>query len=297
MAIRNPLPLLCAAGISALLAACAPPLAAAPSATAAAPAPVPAAAGMPARAGKVRVQWLGQSTTKITTADGKVIVIDPWVTSNPKTPDAYKKLEALGKVDLVLVTHGHFDHFADAPALAKLNNAPLYGPAGLIQSVTTLGIMPAAQAIGFNKSGTVTPLGAGIAISAVHAEHSSELAYKNPDNGKNEVHVGGEPIGYIIDLGGMRIYHTGDTGVFGDMKWIADYYKPDLVLMPIGGHYVMGPKDAAYATRELLHPKYVIPIHYGTTPLLKGTPEEYVAALGSSSTAVIRMQPGEMVEF
>src|SRR4051794_2304773 len=85
--------------------------------------------------GKTEIQWLGQATTRITTPGGKVIVIDPWITSNPKTPAQYKTLESLGKVDLVLVTHGHFDHFADAPALAKLNQAPVYGPAGLMQSV------------------------------------------------------------------------------------------------------------------------------------------------------------------
>src|SRR3954469_12689399 len=92
--------------------------------------------------GKVQVQWLGQSAFKVTTPGGKVIVIDPWLTTNPKTPDEYKKLEALGKVDLILVTHAHFDHFSDAPALAKLNNAPVYGPGGLSSSMTALGILP-----------------------------------------------------------------------------------------------------------------------------------------------------------
>ena len=98
-----------------------------------------AGAQTPASAAKVKVQWLGQAAFKITTVGGKVIVIDPWLISNPKTPEAYKKLEALGKVDLVLVTHAHFDHFVDAPALAKLNNAPFWGPAGLAQSIGALG--------------------------------------------------------------------------------------------------------------------------------------------------------------
>jgi L-ascorbate metabolism protein UlaG (beta-lactamase superfamily) len=247
---------------------------------------------------KTEVQWLGQSTFKITTPGGKVIVIDPYLTANPKTPDAYKKLDALGKVDLILVTHGHNDHFLDAPALAKLNNAPVYGPAGLMQSVVALEILPANLAVRFGKSGTVTPLGPEIKITAVHAEHSSELGFKNPASGKDEVHVGGEPVGYIIELeNGFKIYHAGDTGLFGDMKLIGDYYKPDLALIPIGGYFVMSPKDAAYATREWLHPRYVIPMHYGTTPQLKGTPAEYVSALGSSRTKVMALNPGDKTAF
>jgi len=247
---------------------------------------------------KTDVQWLGQSTFKITTPGGKVIVIDPYLTANPKTPDAYKKLEALGKVDLILVTHGHNDHFADAPALARLNNAPVYGPAGLMQSVVALEILPANLAMRFGKSGTVTPLGPEIRITAVHAEHSSELGWKNPASGKEEVHVGGEPVGYIIELeNGFKIYHAGDTGLFGDMKLIGDYYKPDVALLPIGGYFVMSPKDAAYATREWLHPRYVIPMHYGTTPQLKGTPAEYTAALGSRRTRVVALNPGDKTAF
>lgn len=247
---------------------------------------------------KTQVQWLGQAATKITTPGGKVIVIDPWLTSNPKTPEAYKRLEALGKVDLILVTHGHFDHMADAPALAKLNNAPIYGPAGLMQSFAALGMVPASQAVRFGKGGTVTPLGEHIKITQVHAEHSSELAWKNPATGKEEVHVGGEPAGFIIELeNGFKIYHMGDTGLFGDMSLIANYYKPDLVLMPIGGWFVMSPKDAAVATREMIKPKYVIPIHYGTIPQLKGTPAEYISALGHTSTKVYVLEPGQAVEF
>jgi L-ascorbate metabolism protein UlaG (beta-lactamase superfamily) len=225
--------------------------------------------------GKTEIQWLGQATTRITTPGGKVIVIDPWVTSNPKTPEQFKSLEAMGKVDLILVTHGHFDHFADAPALSKLTNAPVYGPAGLMQSVAALGILPASQAVRFGKGGTVTPIGADIKITQVRAEHSSELAHKNAATGKDEVHAGGEPAGFIIELeNGFKIYHMGDTGLFGDMAFIGSYYKPDVVMIPIGGHFVMSPKDAAYATKEMIKPRFAIPIHYGTTPQLKGTTAE-----------------------
>ncbi len=249
--------------------------------------------------GKVQVLWLGQAAFRITSVNGKVIVIDPWLVTNPKTPEAFKKLEALGKVDLVLVSHGHFDHVADAPALAKLNNAPLWAPAGLAQSMGVLGMLPAAQANRMNKSGTVTPLGAGIKVTLVHAEHSSELLWKNPATEKDELHVGGEPGGFIIELeNGFKIWHMGDTGVFGDMKLIAEMYKPDLVLMPIGGgQFVMNPADAAMVTREFIKPKMVIPMHYLTNPGLPGTPAEFIKALGTSATKVLVMQPGDALEF
>jgi len=252
----------------------------------------------PPQSGKVLVQWLGQSATKITSVTGKVIVVDPFLINNPKTPPEYKKLEALGKVDLILVTHGHGDHFADAPALAKLNNAPMWGPAGMNQSVVTLGILPVELAPRFGKSGTITPLGPNIKITATHAEHSSELVWKNPATGKDETHVGGEPVGFIIELeNGFKIYHMGDTGIFGDMKMIGEYYKPDLIMIPIGGHFVLSPNDAAFVTKEYLRPKFAIPFHYATIPQLKGTPEEYMQALGSSSTKVFPIKPGEKLEF
>jgi L-ascorbate metabolism protein UlaG (beta-lactamase superfamily) len=270
-----------------------------PSASSAAPPVAVSAANQAAgSAGKVTVQWLGQSATKITTPGGKVIVIDPWLTSNPKTPAGYKRLEALGKVDLILVTHAHFDHFADAPALAQLNNAPMYGPAGLNQSLVTLGVLPAALSPRFGKGGTIMPLGPNIKITATRAEHSSELNWRNPTTGKDETHVGGEPVGFIIELeNGFKIYHMGDTGLFGDMKLIGEYYKPDLVLIPIGGHFVMDPKDAAVSTRDMIKPKYAIPIHYGTNPQLRGTPQEYMSALGGGATRIIPMNPGELVRF
>lgn len=258
----------------------------------------PAAAGAAAPAGKTRVQWLGQATTKITTPGGKVIVIDPWLTTNPKTPEGYKRIESLGKVDLILVTHAHLDHFADAPALAKLNNVPVYGPNGLNQSMITLGILPPALSQRFNKGGTVTPIGPEIKITGTHAEHSSELVWRNPATSKDETHVGGEPMGFIIEMeNGFRIYHMGDTGLFGDMKMIGEYYKPDLILIPIGGHFVMDPKDAALATRNFLKPRYAIPIHYGTSPQLKGTAEEYMSALGTGSAMALPIKPGEAVDF
>jgi L-ascorbate metabolism protein UlaG (beta-lactamase superfamily) len=249
-------------------------------------------------AGKVEVLWLGQSAIRVATPGGKIIVIDPFLTKNPKTPQQYKDLDALGKVDLLLVTHAHGDHLGDAVALSKKNNAPLYGPAGMCQSLITLGELPATLAIRMGKSGTITPLGPDIHITQVHAEHSSELLWHNPATDKDETHVGGEPVGFIIELeNGFRLWHMGDTGLFGDMRMIAEHYHPDLLLIPIGGHFVMDPKDAAYATRDLIKPKYALPFHYGTIPQLKGTPAEYQQALGKTNVKVFAIQPGEKITF
>lgn len=249
--------------------------------------------------GKTEVLWLGQAAVRITTPGGKVIVIDPWLTSNPKTPANWKQLSALGKVDAILVTHAHFDHFADAPALAKMHNAPMYGPAGMNQTVSTLGILPVALAPRFGKGGTIMPWGpTGPKITAVRAEHSSELAWKDAA-GKDQVYPGGEPVGFIVEMeNGFKVWHMGDTGVFGDMRLIGEMYRPDLVLMPIGNHFVMSPQDAAMAVRDMIKPRYAIPIHYGTTPQLRGTPAELIAAMGAAAVPRILVpEPGQKYDF
>lgn len=247
--------------------------------------------------GKVEVLWLGHAAARVTTVSGKVILIDPWLADNPKTPAEYRKRGALGKVDLILVTHGHDDHLGDAPALARRYKAPMWGPAGLNQTLRTLGALPEALAPLMNKGGTIVPF-PGVKITQVRAEHSSELVWTNPVTKKKETHPGGEPVGFIIELeNGFKIYHMGDTGLFGDLKLIGDYYKPDLVMIPVGGHFGMGPKDAAYATREWLKPKYAIPIHYGTLPELAGTPKDYMQALGNAPTKVLPIEPGEKLAF
>ncbi|HEV8519288.1 MAG TPA: metal-dependent hydrolase [Burkholderiales bacterium] len=249
------------------------------------------------KSGGIEVLWLGQSAMRITTVNGKVILVDPFLTANPKTPPQYKNLDALGKIDLILVTHGHGDHLGDAPALSKKHNVPLYGPAGLNQALTTLGILSADLSQRFGKGGTITPF-PGVKITATHAEHSSEILWTNPATNKPESHIGGEPVGFIIELeNGFKIYHMGDTGIFGDMKLIGEYYKPDLIMIPIGGHFVMSPVDAAYVTNNFLKPRFAIPMHYGTIPVLKGTPQEYIGALGNSSTKVFPINPGDKLNF
>lgn len=250
--------------------------------------------------GQAELLWLGQAAFRLTTPSGKVIVIDPWLRPNPKTPAEYKDPANLGKVDLILVTHGHFDHIADAPALALMHKARVYAPGDLNQTLTVLGVLPPELTPRMNKSGTATPFAdvPGLKITMVKAEHSSLYVWKNPATGKDETHVGGEPVGFIIELeNGQKIYHMGDTGLFGDMKFIGEYYKPDVLLIPIGGNFTTGPADAAYATREWLKPRFAIPMHYGTNPLNQGTPQQYQQALGQTSTKVIPLQPGEKFSF
>ena len=251
-----------------------------------------------AQSGKVEVLWLGQAAFTITSPGGKVIVLDPFLVNNPKTPAEYKNLDKLGKVDLILITHGHGDHVGDVKELAAKTNAKVYGPAGLIATLVDLGWVSAEQGVRFGKGGKVQPLGPSITVTQVRAEHSSEVTITDPATKKSTTHPGGEPAGFIVEMeNGFKVYHMGDTGLFGDMKLIADYYKPDLILMPIGGHFVMDPQDAAHATREWLKPKFVIPMHYGTFPVLKGMPQEYMAALGQTTTKVFPINPGDKLAF
>lgn len=244
------------------------------------------------------LQWFGQAAVKITTSGGKVIIIDPFITNNPKTPEALKDLTKLGKIDLILVTHGHGDHVGDTAELAAMTGAKVAMNADMGQTFRTLGIVPSEQLIRFNKSGPIKPLGDDITITMVRAEHSSEVVHTDPATGQKSVHPGGEPAGYIVELeNGFKLYHAGDTGVFADMKFIGEYYDPDMALLPIGGHFTMDPAHAAYAVKNLLKTKTVIPIHYGTFPPLKGTPEQFQAALGDFPTKVIVMQPGDKQTF
>ena len=195
-------------------------------------------------AGKTEVLWLGQATTRITTPGGKVIVIDPWLTSNPKTPANFKALTALGKVDLVLVTHAHFDHVADAPALAKMHNVPVYGPAGLNQTWCTLGVLPPDLSPRFGKGGTITPFGPnGVEDHGGACRALIRVRLEEPgDRPRMSSISAASPSGYVLEMeNGFKIWHMGDTAVFGDMRLIGDMYRPIWSCIPIGGHFVMNP--------------------------------------------------------
>ena len=245
---------------------------------------------------KVEVLWLGHASVKLTSIDNKVIVIDPFLKNNPKTPAKYKDLNALGKVDVILITHGHGDHIADVVELAKLTDAKVVANAELVRQMAAVGALDKKNIIAMNKSGTIKPAGDKIKIHMVRAEHSSSLNMAQISGGKDKemYATAGEPVGYVIEFeNGKKLYHSGDTGVFGDMALIGRLYKPDLAMICIGGHFTMDGEQAAYAMKELMKPKMVVPIHYGTFPILKGNPAQLKKALGKSSIKVIELKPGE----
>lgn len=256
-----------------------------------------------ASTGQVEVLWLGHSTTRITSVAGKVIVIDPFLVKNPTTPEKYRDLKALGKVDLILVTHGHSDHVRDLPELARMTNATVVANFEYANQLAKIGLIDASKRIAMNKGGTVTPIGRDIKIHMVPAEHSSSVDLPNLGLPSPEAHApryldGGVPVGYVVELeNGFKIYHSGDTDVFSDMVLINKFYQPDLALVCIGGHFTMDPVHAAYALRELIKPKQVIPTHYGTYPIINRTPAELKAALGDAPLEVIDVKPGQLLKF
>jgi len=206
------------------------------------------------------ITWLGHSTFKIQSPGGKIVVIDPWVSSNPACPESLKQFD---RIDVMLLTHGHGDHTGDAVDLAQKHQPHVVAIYELAQWMAFKG---SRNVTGMNKGGTVSV--EGIKVTMVHAEHSSAAI-----EGERILYLG-EPVGLVVEFeNGFRLYHAGDTAVFGDMKLIADLYAPDLAILPIGGVFVMTPKEAALACR-LLNVKKVIPIHYATFPILTGTPEE-----------------------
>jgi L-ascorbate metabolism protein UlaG (beta-lactamase superfamily) len=250
---------------------------------------------------QVEVLWLGHSTFRLTSTTGKIIVIDPFVTRNPRLPAKFKDLKTFGRVDLILVTHGHGDHVADLAELAKLSGAPVIANHELALNLVALGLIDGTKAMPMNKGGTVSPLGPGIKVHMVPAEHSSgaDLTVLKPDAIRDVRFISsGDPVGYVVEMeNGFTIYHTGDTDVFGDMALIAKFHKIDLALVCIGGHFTMDPERAAYALRELVHPKQAIPMHYGTFPVINRTPAEFKAALGSAPIRVLDLKPGESAKF
>jgi len=205
--------------------------------------------------------WLGHAAFRIETPGGKRVYVDPFLHGNPSCPEGEQEPD---RVDLILLTHGHDDHVGDTLSLAKRFSCPVLAQVELRGWLSTKGLSE-NMAEAYNKGGTVDVV--GISVTLTDANHSSS----GFENG-TFVYLG-ESCGLVIRLeSGFTIYFSGDTSVFGDMALIARIYEPDLVVLPIGDHFTMGPREAAVAL-ELLGAKRCVPSHYGAFPLLTGTPE------------------------
>lgn len=225
------------------------------------------------------VTWLGHAVVQIRTAKGTEILIDPFIEHNPKYPKGHRLPP---KLDLLLLTHGHSDHIADAAAVAKEHGPEIVAMVELADWLNSKGV---EKASGMNLGGSYKVK--DVTVSMVEARHSSGIE----DGGK--IIYGGEPVGYVLTIDdGPVLYHAGDTAPFLDMQLIRELYAPDIAFLPIGDYYTMGPRGAAVAARYL-GAKTVIPIHYGTFPVLTGTPEELEKHLSGSGIEMLKPKPGE----
>jgi L-ascorbate metabolism protein UlaG (beta-lactamase superfamily) len=235
---------------------------------------------MTALSGGSKLTWFGHSTFLVETGGGSRILIDPWVMNNPACPE---ELHDPGDLDAMLITHAHFDHIGDAVELAKQKT-----PGSIVAIAETAGWLDskgAQNTVGMNLGGTVEV--AGCKANMVFAAHSCGIT-----DGDQTLY-GGSAAGFVVELeDGFRIYHAGDTAVFGDMQLIGRLLKPDIALLPIGDHFTMGPMSAAEAIR-LLGVKTVVPMHHGTFPLLTGTPADLRReASDIDGLEIVHLEPG-----
>lgn len=227
-----------------------------------------------------RITWLGHATVLVTTAKGTNVLIDPFISGNPKYPKGY---ELPAKIPYMLLTHGHGDHISDAVPVAKKHGSKVVAIYELADYVGSQGV---SDTIGMNLGGTVQL--DDVAASMVDAKHSSGA------QDQQGVHYVGVAAGFVLTIdGGPVLYHAGDTAVFGDMALIRDVYHPEVAMLPIGGYYTMGPREAAVAVR-LLGAKTILPIHFGTFPPLTGTPKE-LAKLVDAGVEVVDWKPGDAI--
>lgn len=232
----------------------------------------------------VAITWLGHSTFLIRLPSGRRLVTDPWL-GNPNCPPDWSRPEALKPVDLILVSHGHEDHSTDAIALSRATGAPVVCLFEVGQYLADKGLL-AVRDMGIGGTQHV----AGVTITMTQAVHSGSVV-----EGGRVVYLGGAA-GFVLRAPEMpTIYFAGDTGLFGDMKMIGEVYAPAIAFLPIGDHYTMGPDTAAIAARWL-GVRQVVPMHWGTVPLLTGTPADLRQQLVGSGIDVLELRPGETAE-
>ncbi len=227
---------------------------------------------------KMKIIYLGHSAFLI---EGKVkVLIDPFITGNDKSPVKPDDIDC----DVIAVTHGHGDHLGDAVFISKRKNVPVIAIYELAEYISSKG----ANGMGMNFGGTIDYK--GVKITMVPALHSAGITESN------FTHCGGLPAGFIIEMDGKKVYHAGDTGLFGDMKIIGEIYNIDVALLPVGGLFTMDPKLATIAAKWL-KPKYVIPMHYNTWPPIQQEPEEMREELEKNGIKLVVLNPGESFEL